>query len=550
MAERVRCAIYTRKSSDEGLDQDFNSLDAQHEACAAYIASQKAESWVQVANRYDDGGLSGGTLERPALQRLLADIDAGRVDRIVVYKIDRLTRSLPDFAKIVETLDGRGASFVSVTQSFNTATSMGRLTLNMLLSFAQFEREVTAERIRDKIAASKRKGLWMGGTPPFGYKPNGRTLEIVEDEAEIIRHLFQLYLEAGSLRELADKCNQLGYRTRGRSGGNGSPLGGAAFVPTHLHNLLTNPVYIGRVRHKAEVFDGQHPGIVDQDLWDTVQSALANGAMRARGSGKQGMRAPLTGKLYTAGGQRLTPTHTLKDNRKICYYISRALVTGMRGTTPRGWRLPAKELEPLVAKLIERHLTRPEAALRLIEGMTASELGAIRTKLECLAKRCKPNHPDAIWPELLSRATLEDSTIALRLDSSSLAAHLDVDPKRIDTQGLKFNSQLLLKRRGVETRIQVDTQRPNPDPILAANILNARRWYAAIKSGQRFAEIARAQALPKSRIRYLIPLAFLAPDLLGLIAAGKQPFGFTSQYVKQHGLPVNRDAQREVFKRL
>ena len=243
--KKIRCAIYTRKSAEEGLEQEFNSLDAQREACAAYVASQKAEGWVLLPTVYEDAGLSGGTLERPGLQRLLADIDAGLVDQIVVYKVDRLTRSLSDFAKLVERLEAAGAVFVSVTQSFNTATSMGRLTLHMLLSFAQFEREVTAERIRDKVAASKRKGLWMGGRVPLGYEKDERTLRINEAEAKTVQTLYALYRKHGTLRQVKAEADRLRLRTKQRSAADGTRTGGLPFRRGHLHCLLTNPLYAG-----------------------------------------------------------------------------------------------------------------------------------------------------------------------------------------------------------------------------------------------------------------------------------------------------------------
>ena len=270
--KKIRCAIYTRKSSEEGLEQEFNSLHAQREACAAYVASQKAEGWVLLPTQYDDGGISGGTLERPVMQQLLTDVDAGLVDQIVVYKIDRLTRSLADFAKIVERLDAARASFVSVTQSFNTATSMGRLTLNMLLSFAQFEREVTAERIRDKIAASKRKGLWMGGYVPLGYDADGRTLRINESEAKTVRTLYDLYRDYGTIREVRAAAAGLGLRSKYRTNADGRMQGGRPFGRGHIHHILTNPLYAGKIRHKGQVHEGQHPAIIAPDLWDEVQA--------------------------------------------------------------------------------------------------------------------------------------------------------------------------------------------------------------------------------------------------------------------------------------
>ncbi|NNK79509.1 MAG: recombinase family protein, partial [Litoreibacter sp.] len=281
--KKTRCAIYTRKSSEDGLEQEFNSLHAQREACAAYIASQKHEGWVMLTEAYDDGGLSGGSLERPALQQLLNDVQACKVDQIVVYKIDRLTRSLSDFAKIVDVLDAAGASFVSVTQSFNTATSMGRLTLNMLLSFAQFEREVTAERIRDKIAASKQKGFWMGGNVPLGYSPDGRTLRINGAEAETVRILYDLYEQLGKIRKVKDKADRLGLRSRRRELTDGTIRGGGLFDRGHIHHILTNPIYAGRIRHRGKVYEGQHQPIIDPDRWDAIQQMLQSSASRTRG---------------------------------------------------------------------------------------------------------------------------------------------------------------------------------------------------------------------------------------------------------------------------
>ena len=295
--KKIRCAIYTRKSAEEGLEQEFNSLDAQREACAAYVASQKAEGWVLLPTVYEDAGISGGTLERPGLQRLLADIDAGLVEQIVVYKVDRLTRSLSDFAKLVERLDAASTGFVSVTQSFNTATSMGRLTLHMLLSFAQFEREVTAERIRDKVAASKRKGLWMGGRVPLGYEKDERTLRINEAETETVRTLYALYRKHGTLRQVKAEADRLRLRTKRRFAADGTRTGGLPFRRGHLHCLLTNPLYAGRIRHQRRVYEGQHPSIIAPELWDTVQAQLQAGATKPRRRTTKGRAARPVPKL-------------------------------------------------------------------------------------------------------------------------------------------------------------------------------------------------------------------------------------------------------------
>jgi len=271
---RKRCAIYTRKSSDEGLEQEFNSLQAQCEACEAYIRSQRHEGWALARTRYDDGGFSGGHMERPALQRLLADIQEGRIDIIVVYKVDRLTRSLADFARLVEIFDTQGVSFVSVTQQFSTTSSMGRLTLNVLLSFAQFEREVTGERIRDKIAASKKKGMWMGGNVPLGYDASERTLIVNPVEAETVRCIFALYREFGCVRRVKEEADRLGLSTKRSTTASGIERGGKPFSRGHLYRLLSNPIYIGRIAHKGQLYPGQHPALIDAETWIAVRDQL------------------------------------------------------------------------------------------------------------------------------------------------------------------------------------------------------------------------------------------------------------------------------------
>ena len=305
----LRGAIYTRVSTEQRLEQDFNSLDAQREACAAYIKSQAHEGWRLVRDRYDDGGFSGGSMGRPALKKLLADVEARRIDVIVVYKVDRLIRSLSDFAKLVELFDAHQVSFVSVTQAFNTTTSMGRLTLNVLLSFAQFEREVTGERIRDKIAASKKKGIWMGGVVPLGCRVEERALRIVEDHAAIVRSLFRRYLEAGSVVRLKHQLDAEGFRVPIRIDGAGRSTGGGLFSRGHIYKLLSNPIYVGRIAHKGQAYEGHHPPIVTLDLWDEVQQSLGDhlGAARSKRT-RQSSDALLAGKLYDDGGNRMSPT--------------------------------------------------------------------------------------------------------------------------------------------------------------------------------------------------------------------------------------------------
>jgi len=326
----VHCAIYTRVSTDHGLDQDFNSLDAQHEAAQAYIRSQAHAGWTLIRARYDDGGYSGGSTERPALQRLLADVRAGKIDVIVVYKVDRLTRSLADFAKLVELFDAHAASFVSVTQQFNTTTSMGRLTLNVLLSFAQFEREVTSERIRDKIAASKRKGLWVGGIIPLGYTVKDRKIVVLEDEAERVRTIFRAYLELGSLDRLMVELGNRGIVTRVRQLKTGRTIGGIPFTRGPLGHLLRNRFYIGEVLFKGEVLPGEQAAIVDRDLFDAVQVNLHN--QRTHHSTTRNKSAALlSGRIYDDRGNRMTPSHARKRGLRYRYYVSSPLLHGQAG---------------------------------------------------------------------------------------------------------------------------------------------------------------------------------------------------------------------------
>src|SRR6202030_2456038 len=322
----IRCAIYTRKSSDEGLEQEFNSLDAQREACEAYIVSQRHAGWVALADMYDDGGLSGGTMERPALKRLLEDIAAGRIDTVVVYKIDRLTRSLADFAKIVDVLDAHDASFVSVTQQFNTPTSMGRLTLNMLLSFAQFEREIAGERIRDKIAASKKKGMWMGGNVPLGYDVKDRKLIVNEPEASTVRVIFRRYAELGSVALLKAELNRLGIVSKRREGAGGRLAGGQHFSRGALYLMLQNRIYRGEIVHQGTSYPDQHEAILDLELWQIVQDKLA--ANRQEHSLAVGAEAPslLADLIVDAGGNRMTPAHATKKAKRYRYYVSASLL--------------------------------------------------------------------------------------------------------------------------------------------------------------------------------------------------------------------------------
>ena len=343
---RKRCAIYTRKSTDEGLEQNFNSLDAQREACSAYILSQAGEGWEQIDEHYDDGGWSGGSMDRPAIKQLMDDVQAGRVDIIVVYKVDRLTRSLADFAKIVEILDEKGASFVSVTQAFNTTTSMGRLTLNVLLSFAQFEREVTGERIRDKIAASKRKGMWMGGTVPHGFYVHERKLLVNAKEAQEVRYIFSRYLELGSTLKLMDDLVTKGIRTRARTLSCGRKIGNVHFGRGPLGHFLKNRVYIGKTKHKDAVYDGEHEAIIDRETFEQVQALIASNNNDKRTSKNAKLPSLLAGLIVDPDGRPMSPMRGQKGDKQYCYYVTRFKPGEDKSTI---CRLPAGEVDRLVS---------------------------------------------------------------------------------------------------------------------------------------------------------------------------------------------------------
>jgi site-specific DNA recombinase len=352
----VRCAIYTRKSSEEGLEQSFNSLDAQREACHAFIVSQRHEGWRALTARYDDGGYSGATLDRPALQRLLDDVENNKVDTIVVYKVDRLTRSLADFAKIVEALDARKVSFVSVTQQFNTTSSMGRLTLNVLLSFAQFEREVTGERIRDKIAASKRKGMWMGGNVPLGYELKDRKLIVNLEEAKLVSSFFNLYLQLGCVSRLKAKLDQEAIKTKMRTSAVGNRSGGGSFSRGALYHILKNRIYLGEIPHRGLSHPGEHKAIVPLALWDKVQAQLRSDNQGRRNGVRTHSPSLLTGLLEDAEGRRFIPSHTVKNGKRYRYYVSQVATNGL-GTQRKSTRLPAHDIEKAVSLRLEWLLT-------------------------------------------------------------------------------------------------------------------------------------------------------------------------------------------------
>ena len=520
-----RCALYTRKSTEEGLDQAFNSLDAQREACEAYVKSQKGEGWRALNTAYDDAGFSGGTMERPALQRLLADIDAGKVDVVVVYKIDRLTRSLADFARMVDLFDRHGVTFVSVTQAFNTTTSMGRLTLNVLLSFAQFEREVTGERIRDKIAASKSKGMWMGGNVPLGYDlpaESSRALVVNEVEAAVVRTIFDTYLELGSVHALQRWLDARGIRSKQRTTRAGKTIGGRPFSRGALFKLLRNRLYLGLIVHKDKVHDGLHQAIVDGALFEAVQAMLDGNARRHAACTGRVTRAPLTGRIFDCDGQPMSPSFTHgKRGQVYRYYVSAPLLQGRRPAGDTGIRrVPGPAVERIVSSAVRR----------LAPAGIADPL-SLPSRVEIHAELLQLLIPI----ELLA-------TIRARLEDGEIAA-----PDAAEPQSLRLELPIRMRLRGGRTWI-VGGARPTSrkDPVLIRALRTAHAMLETDATGH--PTLAAAPA--SSYRRRLVRLAFLAPDLQRAILAGEQPPGLTLEQLMRAPIPMLWSDQTAVMESL
>ncbi len=389
-----RCAVYTRKSSEEGLDMAFNSLDAQREACQAYVYSQKAEGWLLLSDHYDDGGYSGGTIERPGLKRLLADIEAGAVDVVVVYKIDRLSRSLLDFTKLVEVFERHNVTFVSVTQHFSTSTSMGRLTLNMLLSFAQFEREIAGERIRDKIAASRRKGIYMGGNPPLGYDVKERRLEVNPVEAKLVRRIFERFVTLGSATLLCRELNAEGYTGKAWTARTGRVYRGQPFCKTSIYKILHNRTYLGEAVHKGNSYPGQHKAILDIEAWDAVHALLkTNGRVRANCTRAQ-TPALLRGLIFSPTGKAMTPSHTRKKGRLYRYYVTTDVIKHGPDACPVK-RIPATEAEAAIIDQVRALLRTPEIVVRTWQHAKAQDPNITERQVRESLHRLDP-----LWHEL------------------------------------------------------------------------------------------------------------------------------------------------------
>jgi site-specific DNA recombinase len=526
----VRCAIYTRVSTEQGLDQDFNSLDAQYEAASAYIKSQAHAGWTQIRSRYDDGGYSGGSTDRPDLQRLLEDIRARKIDVIVVYKVDRLTRSLADFAKLVELFDANGVSFVSVTQQFNTTTSMGRLTLNVLLSFAQFEREVTSERIRDKVAASKRKGIWVGGNLPLGYEMKDGKIAVVEEEAEQVRYIFRRYLELGSVNELVRDLGERNIRTKFKKLSTGATRGGIPFGRGSLYYLLSNHFYIGEVKYKNEILPGEQPPILDRALFEAVRKqALAQWSHRTLARSKSDHL--LAGLLFDDAGHPMVPTHATKAGVRYRYYASAPVLHGEAKTASAGSvsRVPAAEVEEAVLKSLKDHL---------IEQQNGSAINTPRI-----------DDREAI-AQLASAIIVYMDKLVVRLNSDSTDEASDNSNDRSisipwQKPPSKRARQILLPSN--KSRSEVRPQHFERRAQLVSAIARGRQWLDDVVSGRMttVAELCARENCSARKVNMTISLAFLAPNLIKAAIEGRLPRGIGIERLRD--LPSEWSRQFEVL---
>lgn len=543
-ARRLRCAIYTRKSTEEGLDQAFNSLDAQREACAAYILSQRHEGWQLVPELYDDGGFTGGNMERPGLKQLLGDVRAGRVDVVVVYKVDRLTRSLADFAKIVDVLDEAGASFVSVTQAFNTTNSMGRLTLNVLLSFAQFEREVIAERIRDKVAASKARGIWMGGSLPLGYTAINKKLVPVPEEAATVVTIMELYLKSANVLDLAAKLRMQGIVSKQRIGRNGERKGGVPFTRGALHHLLSNRTYVGEVVHRGKIYPGEHEAIVDRKLFDVVQERLAARTNTPLELGRRATISLLAGLIQDDLGRPMSPIHTRNHGKRYRYYASHR----GDGSKAPALRLPAGDLDHAVRSALGAFLNDAQQISQLAvdpaqHANLITSFGALAHSLDGMAI---PELRKLLQQAELKVAVSRDA-VSVHFNLAALAVWVGVDLDEHRTLSLSIATSQTTW--GHEPRLKLDAPAGAPanDPNLVqlvARGFSARDQLLAMTQDA-------VRAMPGTQLRHLeriARLAYLAPDIVKAILDGRQPRQVTARYLSRLGaLPLAWSEQRRML---
>ncbi len=557
-----QCAIYTRKSSEEGLEQAFNSLDAQREACEAYIKSQQHEGWKAIPKHYDDGGFSGGNTERPGLTQLLEDIKAGDVDVIVVYKVDRLSRSLADFVRLIELFDEHQVSFVSVTQQFNTSSSMGRLTLNVLLSFAQFEREVTGERIRDKITASKRKGMWMGGVVPLGYDVIDKTLVVNESEAKTVRHIYTRYLALGCVRQLKEELDTEGYISKVRAV-EGVHAGGRPFSRGALYTLLKSPLYIGKVTHQGKRYKGQHAALLEMALWDKVQAHLNEN--RHKHHARKSVKDPslLAGLLFDEYGHPLSPSHTRKQNRRYRYYVNQTVLQEREKDAGSILRLPAKVIETLVVQQLLSLWKNAKQLLKLLnkKALSANKQASLLDRAQSLLiewDTFTPHQQIIYLKTIFQKIIVSSQGVDLHISTDGMLACLsnatlteEIPDKEVDIHVITIPAKL--KRCGIETRFVVNNdidQGPHAISVKAMQdaLVKALQWHEGLVSGAiaSTADIAKREGTAQRYVARILKLAFLAPDIIEAIIIGNIPIDCTLARLRK-GFPMEWDRQRKVL---
>jgi DNA invertase Pin-like site-specific DNA recombinase len=558
-----RCLIYTRKSSEEGLEQNFNSLHAQREACEAFIKSQSGEGWILSRMHYDDGGCSGGNTDRPALGRLLDEIKQGNADIVVVYKVDRLSRSLADFVRLIDLFDKHDVSFVSVTQQFNTSSSMGRLTLNVLLSFAQFEREVTSERIRDKIAASKKKGLWMGGRVSLGYDANDKRLCVNDSEAETVQHIYHRYLALGCVRKLKAELDNAAYVSKTCSDVPPNRVG-KRFSRGALYTILKNPLYVGKIRHRDQLHDGQHDPIVEHSMWEAVQRRFE------RSGDKKMLRTAaknpslLAGLIFDDKGNPMSATHSTKSNRRCRYYISQAVLQFREADAGSVQRIAAESLEAtIIGKLMDLLRSGNELLAAVgpckVSGLRKQQLVSQAKTLAGQWDRLTPHEQITHLKQFVRRVIVGRTELRVSLSRQALVALLLEDPPFTDDEARAANDAygitipVNLKRCGIEMKLIVPNGvQPKAHPITIGALQEAVRkallWNQALVTGQAASlrELATQEQVTPSYIGTLIKLAFLAPDIIEAIVRREVPVELSLDRLKK-GFPLDWEAQRKTL---
>ncbi len=564
----IRCAVYTRKSSEDGLEQSFNSLHAQREACEAYIKSQQSEGWKVMPEEYNDGGFSGGTMVRPGLNRLLEKIHASQIDVVVVYKVDRLSRSLADFVRMVETFEKHGVSFVSVTQHFNTSTSMGRLTLNVLLSFAQFEREVTGERIRDKITASKKKGMWMGGPTPLGYDVIDKILVVNPKEAKVVKLIYEQYHRLGSVRALKTLLDEKGIKSKCRTSRAGNPSGGASLSRGALYTLLKNPVYVGKVKHKEKHYAGPHAPIIDLKLWEHVQAQLNDHQQQCGPRAATKDPSLLTGLLWDDRGYAMSPTFTRKGQRRYRYYVSQALLQFKDKDAGSIKRIPALEIETPILNKIENLFSSATEVLALIpEQLSPKQMADLTKPLEQLRHDLRSPSPQPkiiLLKTLIKKIAVGRQAITITLAMAGLWKLLGITPENTDSASTDEAEQndtktwvlpLSLRRYGREVKVMLGdrlTPIPQPHSMLVQGLQRALKkaliWNDGLLSGKTasLAKIAQQENVTQRYIAQMIRLAYLAPDIQEAIIKGKIPPTWTVDQFRE-SIPLDWEHQRLKF---